>query len=236
MSLFARIEKFLERDLWLPDLATLRGLASFHIRVFRLVVVAFSDFRDGALSIRATSLVSTTLLSLVPFLAVTISVLKAFGVHQQIEPLLDQFLQPLGPKGIEISDKIIEFVNNLKVGALGAVGVVGLFYTTFSLIDKIEEALNGIWRVRESRPLARKFPDYFFVVLVGPVLVVSAFVLTASAQSHWLVQQVLKIEPLGAAFVLGTQLMPFLLICGAFTFLYKLVPYTQVRLVPALVG
>lgn len=236
MSLFTRIEKFLERDLWVPDLATLRGLASFHIRVLRLVVVAFSDFRDGALSIRATSLVSTTLLSLVPFLAVTFSVLKAFGVHQQIEPLLDQALQPLGPKGIEISDRIIEFVNNLKVGALGAVGVVGLFYTTFSLIDKIEEALNGIWRVRESRPLARKFSDYFFVVLVGPVLVFTAFALTASAQSHWLVQWVLEIEPLGAAVVLATQLMPFLFICAAFTFLYKLVPYTQVRLVPALVG
>ena len=114
MSLFARIEKFLERDLWVPDLATLRGLASFHIRVLRMVVVAFSDFRDGALSIRASSLVSTTLLSLVPFLAVTFSVLKGFGMHQQIEPLLDPVLQPIGPKGVEIRDKIIEFVNNLN--------------------------------------------------------------------------------------------------------------------------
>ena len=171
MSIISQIEKFLRRDLWLPDLETLRGWAAFYTRMLRLVVVAISDFRDGALSIRATSLVSTTLLSLVPFLAITFSVLKAFGVHQQIEPILAQGLEPLGEKGAEISARIIEFVNNIGVGKLGALGVLGLFYTTYSLIDKIEEALNHIWRVRHSRTLARKFTDYLSVVLVGPVLV-----------------------------------------------------------------
>lgn len=236
MSLLSKIEKFLRRDLWLPDLETLRGWARFYVRTLRLVVVAISDFRDGALSIRATSLVSTTLLSLVPFLAVTFSVLKAFGVHQQIEPVLAQALEPLGQKGAEVSSQIIEFVNNLKVGALGAVGVAGLFYTTFSLIDKIEEALNHIWRVRNSRPLARKFTDYLSVVLVGPVLVFTAFATTASAQSHWIVQSILKIEPLGAAVIWATALMPFLLICIGFSFLYKFVPHTQVNFVSAIVG
>ena len=142
----SHVKKFLRRDLWLPDSTTLRGWAAVYIKALRLVVVAVSDFRDGALRIRATSLVSTTLLSLVPFLAVTFSVLKAFGVHQQIEPVLDQALEPLGQKGEEITTRVIEFVNDLQVGALGAVGVAGLFYTTFSLIDKIEEALNHIWR------------------------------------------------------------------------------------------
>ena len=194
MSIISQIEKFLRRDLWLPDLETLRGWAAFYTRMLRLVVVAISDFRDGALSIRATSLVSTTLLSLVPFLAITFSVLKAFGVHQQIEPVLAQGLEPLGEKGAEISARIIEFVNNIGVGKLGALGVLGLFYTTYSLIDKIEEALNHIWRVRHSRTLARKFTDYLSVVLVGPVLVFTAFATTASAQSHWLVQYILQLS------------------------------------------
>ena len=236
MSLLSKIEKFLRRDLWLPKLETLRGWASFYIRTLRLIVVAFSDFRDGALSIRATSLVSTTLLSLVPFLAVTFSVLKAFGIHQQIEPLLAQGLEPLGAKGAELTAKIIEFVNNLKVGALGAVGVAGLFYTTYSLIDKIEESLNHIWRVRQARPLARKFTDYLSVILVGPVLVFTAFATTASAQSHWLVQSILKIEPLGMAVIWATTLMPFILICVGFSFLYKFVPHTDVQFSSALMG
>lgn len=236
MSILSRIEKFLRRDLWIPDVEREKGWRSFFIKLLRLVVVAISDFRDGALSIRATSLVSTTLLSLVPFLAVSFSVLKAFGVHQHIEPILAQALDPLGERGAEITTRIIQFINNLKVGALGAVGVAGLFYTTYSLIDKIEEALNHIWRVRQPRPLARKFTDYLSVVLVGPVLVFTAFATTASVQSHWLVQSILSIEPLSMAVIWVTTLMPFLLICLGFSFLYKFVPHTEVRFASALVG
>ncbi len=236
MNVLQQIEKFFRRDLWLQDSATLQGLAALYIKPLRLIVVAISDFRDGVLSIRATSLVSTTLLSLVPFLAVTFSVLKAFGVHQQFEPLLVQGLEPLGEKGAEIAGHIVEFVNNLKVGALGAVGLAGLFYTTFSLIDKIEEALNYIWCVRDARPLARKFTDYLSVVLVGPVLVFTAVATIASAQSHWLVQTILKVEPVGMAVLWITAFMPFVLICLGFAFLYKFVPHTQVTVAAALVG
>lgn len=236
MAFLSRIERFFQRDLWMTEPGALEGGARFYIPLLRLVVVAMSDFRDGALSVRATSLVYTTLLSLVPFLAVMFSVLKAFGVHQQIEPFLAQGLEPLGQKGVEITNRIIEFVGNLKVGVLGAVGVAGLFYTTFSLIDKIEESLNTIWRVRQARPLTRKFTDYLSVVLVGPVLVFTAFAMTASAQSHWLVQRVLEIQPLGEAVILATHLMPFLFLCCAFTFFYKFVPHTQVNLLSALIG
>ena len=236
MNPLSHVKKFLRRDLWIPDSTALKGWAAFYIKPLRLVVVAVSDFRDGALSLRATGLVSTTLLSLVPFLAVTFSVLKAFSVHQQIEPVLDQALEPLGQKGEEITTHVIEFVNDLQVGALGAVGVAGLFYTTFSLIDKIEEALNHIWRVRHARPLARKFTDYLSVVLVGPVMVFTAVAAVASAQRHWLVQTLLQIEPLGSAVLWATTLMPFVLICIGFTFLYKFIPHTQVNLVSAFVG
>ena len=97
-----------------------------------------------------------------------VSVLKAFGVHQQIEPVLTQALEPLGSKGQEITATIIGFVDNLKIGVLGVVGVAGLFYTTYSLIDKIEQALNAIWLVGEGRPWSRKFADYLSAVLVGP--------------------------------------------------------------------
>ena len=63
MNVLHRIEKFFRRDLWIQDSATLQGLSAFYIKPLRLTVVAISDFRDGVLSIRATSLVSTTLLS-----------------------------------------------------------------------------------------------------------------------------------------------------------------------------
>ena len=232
----ARVTEYLQRGLWEAELEDLKGFHRIGVRLLRLILVAAWEFRESVVSIRATSLVYTTLLSLVPFLAVTFSVLKAFGIHQQIEPVLAQALEPLGPKGVEITSVVIGFVDNLKVGVLGALGVAGLFYTTYSLIEKIEEALNSIWRVQQGRPLARKFTDYLSVVLVGPVFVFTAFGLTASAQSHWLVQRVLEIQPLGYLVIWATQLLPFVFICFVFTFLYKFVPYTQVKLSSALMG
>ena len=81
------------------------------------------ELMEGQLSMRAMSLVYTTLLSLIPLLAVSFSVLKAFGVHNQIEPTLQNFLTPLGPRGVEISATIIGFVDNVQVGVLGSVGL-----------------------------------------------------------------------------------------------------------------
>ena len=234
--MFQRAIDYCQRDLWETNLDTLEPGKRFWVGALRLLFVAAWEFKESVLSIRATSLVYTTLLSIVPFLAVMFSVLKAFGIHQEIEPLLGHALEPLGEKGAEITRNIIRFVDNLKVGVLGAVGVAGLFYTTYSLIAKIEEALNSIWRVQQGRPFARQFTDYLSVVLVGPVFVFTAFGLTATAQSHWIVQQIISIQPFGYLMVWATNLLPFVFICFVFTFLYKFVPYTTVKLSSALVG
>jgi len=68
------------------------------------------ELAKGELNLRAISLVFTTLLSLVPLIAVAFSVLKVFGVHNQIEPFLLSVLEPLGSKGAEITSNIIGFV------------------------------------------------------------------------------------------------------------------------------
>ena len=236
MNQVNRVIQFVRQDLWTTDLASLPLLQRSLVQTLRLAIAVGLEFRHRLLDARAAGLVYTTLLSLVPFLAVMFSVLKAFGVHHQIEPVLAQALEPLGPKGQEVTVTIIGFVDNLKIGVLGVVGIAGLFYTTYSLIDKIEQALNAIWLVREGRSWSRKFADYLSAVLVGPVLVVTAFGLLASVQSNTLVQHVMEIEPLGYLMVWAAKLVPFLMLCGVFTFLYKFIPHTQVRTTSALVG
>jgi len=202
----------------------------------RLAKAVGEEYWNGLLTLQAMGLVYTTLLSLVPFLAVVFSVLKAFGVQHSIEPFLLQALAPLGPQGEDITRRTIEFVNNLRVGVLGALGLAGLFYTVFSLMSQIEEALNYLWRVRRARSLTRKFSDYFSLALVGPVLVFTAVALTASTQSHWLMQELLQLPYMGFVITLLTRVMPFVFLCIAFTFLYKLIPYTRVSFSAALVG
>ena len=205
-------------------------------RGYAFLSVVRKKVRDDALSLRAMGLTYVTLLALAPLLAVMFAMLKAFGVHNLIEPSLAQALEPLGEQGTEITRRVLEFVSNLRVGVLGAVGVATLFYTVVSLISKIEDSFNYIWQARYSRTWGKKCSDYLSVVLVGPVLVFTALTVIASAQSHTIVQYMIANELLGPLIVVATQLMPFAFLCIAFTFLYVFVPNTAVRFGSALLG
>jgi len=204
--------------------------------IYQSIVVANARYRDDVLNLQAMGLTYSTLLSLVPFLAVMFSVLKAFGVQNGLEPFLAQLLQPLGNAAAEVTSSIIEFVENIRVGILGGAGVAMLFYTVVTLVAKIEDALNQIWRLPHSRTWSQRVTAYLSVILVGPVMVFTALTLTASAQSYWLVERLYKIGFVSYFFTLTTSVMPFALLCATFTFLYKFIPYTKVRLSSALVG
>jgi membrane protein len=231
------ISDFIKHDIWGIDISSLGSFRSFLIRFARLILVAVREFTEGQLTLRAMSLVYTTLLSIVPLLAISFSILKGFGVHNQVvEPFLLKFLAPLGEKGEEITSHIIGFVERMKVGVLGSVGLVLLFYTVISVIQKVENAFNSIWRIKKSRTFARRFSDYISILLVGPVLLFSAIGLTASVKSNTLVQKIIAIEPFGTIFYLIVNLSPYIIVCAAFTFFYIFIPNTRVKFRSALTG
>lgn len=202
----------------------------------RMLQVLVRDLASGDLNLRAMSLVYTTLLSLVPLLALSFSILKGFGVQEQMRPMLLNALSTLGEKGVEITDKLIGFVNNMSVGVLGVMGLILLIYTVIALMNKIERNFNYIWRITKSRSLARRFSDYLSVVLIGPVLVFSAMGLSATAKNTEIVQYLMGIEPFGTLIALFFKILPIILVVIAFTFVYIFIPNTKVRFVPALIG
>jgi membrane protein len=222
--------------LWSDDSREVSKARRWIIVPVRLLVVLTRQLVKGQLNLRAMSLVYTTLLSIVPLLAVSFSVLKGFGVHNQIEPLLMNFLAPLGPKGKELSDSIIGFVENVRVGVLGSLGLLFLFYTVVSLIQKVESSFNYVWHVERLRGFAQRFSSYMSVVLIGPVLVFTALGVTATAMNNTLVQQLMSVEPFGGLIVSFGKLVPYLLVIAAFIFIYMSIPNTRVKFLPAFVG
>ncbi|MDX1755346.1 MAG: YihY/virulence factor BrkB family protein [Marinobacter sp.] len=194
------------------------------------------DLLQGNLTLHAMSLVYTTLLSIVPLLALSFSVLKAMGVHQKLEPFLFQFFEPMGPQGVELGNRILGFVDNMKVGVLGSVGLALLVYTVISLVQKIERSFNVIWRVPDMRSMAQRFSNYLSVIMIGPLLMVSALGMTATILSSAFVQRLMEVEPFGMVILSISRLMPFFLVVGAFTFVYVFMPNTRVKLRYAFVG
>jgi membrane protein len=224
-KLQARINAFV----WETDLQTLSRGWRFLVHALRFCYVITRDFAAGHLNLHAMGLVYTTLLSLVPLLAVSFSVLKIFGVHNEVEPLLYDFLDPLGEKGDEVAGNVITFVENVDVGVLGTVGLGLLIYTVITLLQKIEGAFNYVWRIEALRRFGHRFGNYMSVILFGPLLVVGALGITASVLNTSLVRQLAAIEPFGSLIVFASKLVPYLLVWIAFTIVYVFVPNTRVK-------
>lgn len=222
--------------IWDGDPRSMPGPRRYLVKLLRLMFVMAREIATGELNLRAMSMVYTTLLSLVPLLAFSVSVLKGFGVHNQLEPLLYRFLEPLGPKGVEVAGHVIGFVDNMKVGVLGGLGLAFLIYTVLSLLQKIEGSFNYVWRIERLRGFGQRFSSYLSVILVGPVLVFSAMGITATVMNNRLVQWLIGIEPFGTVILESSRLIPYLLIVCAFTFIYMFIPNTRVKLHAAAIG
>jgi membrane protein len=204
--------------------------------VMRYAVALIRDMFAGGLMMRSMSLVYTTLLSIVPLLAFSFSVLKGFGVHNQLEPLLYGLLEPLGDQGAEITKQVIELVDNVKGSVLGGISLAFFIYTAVSMVQKIEESFNYVWHVAKRLNFARRMVEYMVVMLIGPVVIVVALGMIASLRSNAIVQFFLTIEFLGPIVVATSKLTPYLLVTGVFTFLYMYMPNTRVRFRSALIG
>jgi len=230
------IQEKIDQLLWQKRTKGLRPFQRYTIQFLRIFYAAMRDLSGGLPSLRAMGLVYTTLLSIVPLLAVSFSVLKGFGVHNQLEPALINLLEPLGEKGLSISQQIISFVDNIKVGVLGAVGLLVLIFTVLSLVKKVESAFNFTWRIRTTRGILQRFSDYLSVILIGPLLLFTASAMTASFNSSTVVNNLLAIEPFGTLIVTIGELIPYLLTTLSFTFIYLLIPNTKVKFTSALYG
>ncbi len=210
--------------------------ASRILVVLRYPFALLRDLARGDLTLRAMSLVYTTLLSIVPLIALSFSVLKGLGYHRALEPLLYRFLEPLGERAAEITARVMQFVENVQSGVLGSLGLAFLLYTVISMIQKVEESFNYVWRVEQPRSLGRRFSEYLSVMVVGPVVMVAAMGLLATIGSNGMVQFVAHTQFFGGALAQIGRLRPYALVAGVFTFMYAFIPNTKVSLRAAAIG
>jgi membrane protein len=222
----------------LPDALQIRdpqawgGVKGKLFAVLQIGYQLISSFNAHQGSLRAAALTYTTVLSLVPFLAIAFAVLKGLGAQNALEPVLQQ----VAGDSEETIGRIIEYVNNTNFKSMGAIGLLALVLTVISLLGSIEEAFNSIWGVRETRSLQRRFSDYLSVVVVGPILLLAAMSMTSTLQSQWLVQWLIQRTYIGDTVLLLFRLLPYVIIWAVMFFLYIFIPNTRVRFWSALLG
>lgn len=206
------------------------------IEAGRIVWVVARDLIDGRLNLRAMSLVYTTLLSLVPALAIGFAIFRSFGFDSYLESMLVEFLGPLGEQGKEITQRVMEFVGRVNANVLGTVGFAFLLYTVISMVNKIEEAFNSIWHVTASRSLTRQFTEIIGMGVLGPIVVLTAIGIMASTLSHSFLGGLAEAEPFRFLIAQTSRIVPYAVLIGMFAFIYMMIPNTRVTWSAALVG
>jgi membrane protein len=166
----------------------------------------------------ASSLAYTTILSVIPLLALTFAVFHVLGgsqtMFEQIEPwILSNLAQDAGTEAIL---KLREFINNTHAGVVGVSGFVGLIITSFLMLDSIERAVNRIWEAPARRKFYKRAFFYLMFLIVGPIGLALVMGVSASFQI-----------PLKEFFPTGTGF--FIILTFIFTAIYKWVPNCKVK-------
>jgi membrane protein len=129
------------------------------------------EIREAQLLLAASSLSYTTLLSIIPLLAVCFAIFQIFGgmekLYAVIEPIvLSNLAKGTGDNAIHY---LRTFIGNIKVKTLGAGGLAALIFTSISLLSSAETAINRVWKTKITRPLFHRIAGYWFFITLGPV-------------------------------------------------------------------
>ena len=200
----------------------------------RWAFLVVQGFLRNQCMIRASALTFTTILSIVPLLAVGFSISKGFGL-QNTDFIRGLLLRITADKA-EVADKILQYIGNTNVKTLGWLGVATLLVTVFTTVGTVERAFNTIWGVTRGRTAWRKFTDFFSVILVCPVLMFAATSFSVTLHKQEFVRELLSITAFGYLEAILLKLLPFVLVWFGFVFMYAFIPNTRVKLGSAAVG
>lgn len=206
-------------------LVSLQTLGQFVVQVAKRFVQDRCQRVAGALSF-------TTMLAIVPLTAVMLAVLSlAPGFSAWMTVIQDFIYSNFVPAAGEVVQKYLtQFAG--KAGRLTAVGLLFIGATAIMLMATIEQALNDIWRVTNTRKLLHRFLVYWALLTLGPILVVGSLTLTA---------KLFTLPFLGHAEVTILRevldvVLPLAFEFGAAVLLYSVVPNVSVLWRNALAG
>jgi membrane protein len=227
---------FLDRLLFGPLSVGPRPTAVL-LRVLRYPYAVARDLAQGDINLRAMGLVYTTLLSVVPLIAFAFAVLKGFGAQRELEPIVYKFFEPMGEAGAhDVTQRIMEFANNVSSGIVGSVGFALLIWTLLTTIQKVEESFNFLWRVEQPRSWARRAAEYLSLLIMGPLLLVGFLGLSHATFGRAIATAETEVPFLQELTQWGVKLSPYAMVTTLFMVMYMFVPNTRVRWKPALIG
>jgi len=225
--------QFLQTDIWRISQGDVSPLKYVLVEVLKKLMLAIRFFTAKRVMSKAAALTYSTLLAIVPILAVVFAIARGFGYNKYIEVWFRDSLssQP------QVADVIIGFVNSYlvhtKSGVFLGIGLIFMLYTVLMLVSNVEDAFNEIWQVKKARSIFRTFTDYVAMFFVFPIIIVvtsglSIFLATiADSMPDFML--------LGPVMRFMIDLLPYLLMAGMFVALYVFMPNTHVKIINVII-
>jgi membrane protein len=224
--------RFFAENIW-HDPKDAGRLRIYTYQALRVILLTINGLKDHFILLRASALAYSTILAIVPLLAIAFSVMKGLGVQSHIERVLISYLTA---EQEELTTRIFDYIANTDFKVLGVMGTVMLTYAVLVMLGNVEETFNHFWGVTRSRRFVRRLSNYTSLLILGPLVLVMSTAMIASFPSSFITKALSRYEVFQLAFHLFDSMLPKVLLWGAFAAMYILVPNTKVRLVPGLVA
>ena len=195
--------------------------------IYRILYLTIRFFTEKRVTAQAAALTYSSLLAMVPILAVIFAIARGFGYNKYIEIWFREMMstQP------QMADLIVDFVNRYLVhtqsGVFLGIGLLFMLYTTLMLVNNVEETFNEIWRVSNARPIMRSFVNYLAMFFLFPILILVSMGLSIFMAT--IAHKIDDFRLLSSAVLELLDVSPFLLMSLFFVLLYVYMPNTKVR-------
>lgn len=226
------LKAFLTDEIWRISPSDVSRVRYIFYEIIKKIILSIQFFTTDRVVSRASALTYSTLLSIVPILAVVFAIARGFGYSKYIEVWFRNSFA-----GQETSvNAIIGFINSYlvhtKSGIFLGFGLLLMLWTVMLLTSNIERTFNEIWQIKKRRSLFRKITDYLTMFFLLPIIIVlsagiSIFMATMVKQTT----DFLLLGPMMQAMI---DVSPYIMMSILFIALYVFMPNTRVRLKSAI--
>lgn len=229
-----RTYTFLTDGIWRitdDEVGRVRSSAYF---VLKTLLVATRRFVHDRVAGKASALTYSTLLAIVPIMAIVFAIAKGFGLGGLVEAEVRKSLSGQSAAVEALLQMVDTYLQHTQGALFIGVGVVLFPWTVLVLISHIESTFNRIWEVKKGRGVFRRFTDYFSMLLLLPLLMVVSGGL--SIYMSTVLRHTADYVILAPLVKFLVRLLPFVLTGAMFTGLYVFMPNTKVKLRYALLA
>ncbi len=220
--MFRKIIYFFQHGVWEGDDV---------VRPFKIALYTMRGIGQHDVFLRASALTYYTILSIVPVAALIFGFMKGFGFDEKLwEWIYDRFPGDTAFVDTYMRTFIEKTLVQTRGGVIAAFGIAVLFWAVIRVFTTVEDSFNNIWEVKQSRSIARQLSDYLSVVIVAPILLISASALTGVVREH--------LEPWAWGWMLEVTfaLMEIILMCLLLAFVFWVMPNTRVKFKGAVIA